>query len=283
MSLEEMKKNEILKKELKSKFPEWLKMNEKDGRGLCLSDDFDSFLSCKLIEKITGMKIKGFYDFDFLYGTEDKKWDLIGVDIDLIKGDCWGNHTTYNYNPNSANINNLLKIGRGIHYTRKFAVSTVLTVISYYNYDISNLSLEAKRLLLAIDSTYLSYKFNKNLCKSYFEKYELMELYEVLESTDLLEFERLKYKYNLKNGSKDAKIWMKEGLVGLLDTDIDLIGLSELLQLDLSLPTEGFLIDEEFEQAYIELKEYRRYIHRKRVYSMAMVNKNHIKLSYYKD
>jgi hypothetical protein len=67
--------------EYKSKFPKWCS-DDTTPFSCCLSDDLDSLLSCRLLEKIKGYPINYFYDFTNLYQTENANGKALGVDID---------------------------------------------------------------------------------------------------------------------------------------------------------------------------------------------------------
>lgn len=229
-------------KEIREKYPQWCG-NEETKFDLCLSDDLDSLFSCIILNKIRSYEVKYFYDFNNIYEKENHDREnipCIGVDIDLIKGKCWGNHVTMlsandNYNKQCANLNNILKINPNNYYT-KFCGSTVLQIISYYNIDTSNLSEEAKMILLCIDSTFLGYWFNNGQwCKKYLEMLELDDLLDVLYWHDKQEFEQINYRYNLK-----SKIYIDDDN-GKLNTNIRLDKLEELFpNLSFVLPKINF-------------------------------------------
>lgn len=232
-----------MKCELKKEFPQWVNNNEIGEFDLCLSDDLDSLFSCILLEEIKGYKINYFYNFYGLGEITRTKNFAIAVDVDLVQGKCWGNHTVLlsnhdKVNAECANINSILGISRS-NYTKKFCGSTLLQIISYYDYDISNLSDEALLILLAIDSTYLSYYFNEETCRYYLvELLELDRLYEILEKYPKQEFERVNRQYKLK-----SKIEIKDGR---LVTNIDLKGLEKLFNVPFLLPKESFELVKEF-------------------------------------
>lgn len=239
---------EGMKSIIKQEYPEWIKEeNMKEIESMCLSDDLDSLFSCIILKEIfPQLNIDGFYNFENIYIRENIKLKkLFGVDIDLCKGRCWGNHVTLlskndSVNKDSANINNILGISKENYYN-KFCGSTLLQIISYYNYDISNLSDEAKMILLAIDSTFLGYYFKDfsgiledgYYCKKYLKLLELDCLLEILEKYKKSDFENLNRKYGLKK-----KIYINEK--GKLTTNIDLIGLEKLFNLPFSLPKDNF-------------------------------------------
>lgn len=262
---------------IKKQYPTWINDRNKN---MCLSDDLDSLFSCLLLEKTLGYKITHFYNFGALYkdityikdGTE-----LIGVDIDMVKNyKCWGNHVTKSYNPNCANINNIKRIGTDT-YTYKYAGSVLLQIISYYNIDISNLSEIAKMVLLAVDTTFKMYGFNKANCKRYLvDILELPQLYELCEIHKQSKFYELIKKYKLYEHIKVNKD-------GILETLLPLGELEVLFNMSFILPKNQFELIKNYKN--IGLTEY-QYDSKKdelkdRILTKAWTGKYYIKLSYY--
>lgn len=275
-----------MKKEYKDKFPEWC--NDTTTKySLCLTDDLDSLFSCILLNKIKGYEIEWFYRFDSLGSIQGANKKAIGVDADLVKGKCWGNHVTLlsskdTVNKSCANINNIDNISRENYYY-KYCGSTLLTIMSYYNIDISTLSEEAKMVLLAIDSTYLGYyadwKTFKDRNKYYLvEVMNYEELYKVQQRHTKEEFDLLQDKYKLK-----SKI---ETIKGRLQTGIDLEGLSELFNLPFVLPKDTFNLRLQLNNKSKALGKYDYSITKEKLpkeneklFSMAVTNKGFIKYS----
>lgn len=258
-------------KEYKEMFPKCIEEN----RGLILSNDIDSLFSCYMLNKIKGLNITHFYDFKHIYDLNNSynKDKLIGVDIDFVEYPCWGNHTTYNYNPKCANINNLLRIGINRNYTEKFCVSTLLTIISYFDYDISHLNEEQKQVLLCIDSTYKGYRFNKKLFSQYMIDFGLEELLDTVENTSNNTFEYIRDKYNL-NGNIKVKD-------GQLITNIKLGKLSKLFNIDLCLPiNENVEIIETFKTKYLKIWDYEEFKENNTIISQAQIYRDSISLTY---
>lgn len=267
-----------MKQEIKDKFPRWINNDKKYY--MCLTDDLDSLFSCKLLEQIKGYEITHFYSFNTLYRADTYKrneYKLIGVDMDMAEYSCWGNHVTGINNPNSANLNVIQNIGSNNYYS-KYCGSVVLQIISYYNYDISNLSDEAKMILLCIDSTFLMYGFNPNNCKKWLvDILELSELYELCKKHTKQEFEQLQRTYNLKK-----KIFVEDDE---LQTGIDLKGLNELFNLSFILPKNNFIENLNFKDIGISTYNYNNFIKKlhndgNKVFTQAQTNKTFIKLSY---
>ena len=268
-------------KEYRDKFPSWCNSNKIFY--MCLTDDLDSLFSCILLNKIKNYEVTHFYSFNTLYQNEaytKGKYKLIGVDMGLVKNKyrAWDNHVIYADNCNNANVNTIEGIST-YTYTSKYAGSTLLEIISFYDYDISNLSEEAKMILLCIDSTYFMYNFNKPNCKKWLvDVLELEELYQLLETHTREEFDALQSKYKLKK-----KIFVNQE--GELKTSIDLESLSELFNLPFLLPQNTFKPICTYTEDTVETWQYYRYKEKlekqnKKIFSQAMTKRGFLKLSY---
>lgn len=267
-----------MKEVIKNKFPQWCGSDRKFN--MCLTDDIDSLSSCILLNKIKGYEITNFYSFNTLYDMENKSntEKLIGVDMDLAKYSCWGNHVTGINNIKSANLNVIENIGINNYYS-KYCGSVLLQIISYYNMDINNLSDEAKMVLLCVDSTYLMYNFNSANCKKWLvDILELPELFQLCKEHSRADFQELINKYNLK-----SKIIVDEN--GYLQTNIDLQGLSTLFNVSFFMPKNRFTKNLNLKDVGINTSKYLNYVKKlnsegKEVFSQAITNKDFIKLSY---
>ena len=268
-----------MNKKYAAKFPEWTKNNKYN---MCLSDDLDSLFSTILLNKILGYEVTHFYDFSNIYKAIDYKAndDVIAVDVDTIYTKCWSNHVVPFDNPDSANLNQVENIDRYNYYS-KYAGSTLLQIISYYDLDISMLSEEAKLVLLSVDSTFMMYNFNKDNCqKLLVNVLELPELFELCKkySNEQSEFYKIQDKYKMKE-----KIYINND--GMLETSIDLEGLSKLFGMSFILLKNKFkathtlhiehLYDVQLDDFIKELQE-----KHKTIFSAARTRKNYIKLSY---
>jgi hypothetical protein len=265
-------------KEYKERMPEWC-FDDVKRFDLVLSDDIDSLSTCIVLNQLKGYEISHFYNFKSLYKVEGSgKYKLIGVDMDLIKGRSFGNHPTGVFNPLGANLN----IAEGINtdnYTKKYAGSCILTVLSLYDVDISQLSTEAKMTLLAIDASFKMYAFNPLNAKRWIKDIlQFYDLYELLENHSQQEFYDLIDKYKLyKKIHKNEK--------GTLFTDIDLEGLSNLFNVSFSMPKNSFKIIETYTDKGIPSCGYSTFCkqlkeNNKEIFSQAIVKKTFIKLSY---
>ena len=241
-----------MNKDIREKFPIWCDLGE--VYTLCLSNDLDSLLSCIFLKQIKGYEISHFYKFDTIgkiQGHKHTAGSLIGVDISLTKGKTWDNHVAMlskddKFNINSANLNIVNRISRD-NYTSKYCGSTVLQILSYYDYDISQFSEEALMILMCIDSSYLPFYTSFKDTGTHYMKdiLEFPELVELTERHTKAEFEQLNIKYNLK-----SPIEVKNGY---LHTDIDLAELSKVFLMPISLPKDGFELLKEFKQDGVPL------------------------------
>lgn len=267
-----------MKEVIKNKFPKWCLSNKKFN--MCLTDDLDSLSSCILLNKIKGYEITNFYSFNTLYDMENKTntEKLIGVDMDLAKYSCWGNHVTGINNDKSANLNVIENIGINNYYS-KYCGSVLLQIISFYDVDISKLSDEAKMVLLCVDSTYLMYNFNVANCKKWLvDILELPELFKLCKEHTREDFKELQIKYKLK-----SKIIVNEN--GYLQTNINLQELSTLFNVSFFMPKNRFIENLSLKDVGINTSQYPNFIKKlnnegKEVFSQAITNKNYIKLSY---
>lgn len=242
-----------MKKDIKEKFPSWV--NDTVAKySLCLSNDLDSLLSCIFLKLFKGYDISHFYTFNAIGNVRGYKHvpdSLIGVDIAVERGKTWDNHVTMfnrndSVNPLSANLNAINRISRQ-NYTSKFCGSTVLQILSYYDYDLSQISEEGLMILMCIDSSFLPFYTSFKDTGTYYmqEILQFPELVELTERHTQSEFEQLNRKYNLK-----VPITTKNGY---LHTDIDLAELSKVFLMPISLPKDGFELLKVFKQDGVPL------------------------------
>ena len=284
--------------ETKDKFPQWCEDIETNYE-LLLSDDIDSFMCYVLQKELFNRECRYFIDVNYkkingvgeqmLYSTSDNiDWNnIIGLDIALENNvKCWDNHITRysindEYNRNSANMNVISNVC-SYNYKSKFVVSSFITMLSYYNIDISTWSNEQLSVLSCIDGVYTPFlrpefkgQGRKNL-----EILGYGLLADFIEE-NLQYIVSIEYKYNLKSG----KIWVDED--GLLKTNIDLLGL-ELLFYDVfktsfSLPDYIFKPLETYKSTFVELgSKYTKQLLNKndRLMNFALVFKNRAVISY---
>ncbi|MEA5008769.1 hypothetical protein [Clostridium tyrobutyricum] len=226
--------NEIIKQ-----LPQWIKQKEKYS--LCLTNDIDSLMSCYYLTLYKNWHIKAFYDFNYLYATDATlPNECIAVDAELKQGKCIGNHVgEYENNINCININKYCNITRA-NYNSKFAGSTLVTVLSLLNVDISTFTIEQQEFILAIDTMFKSYFYNKEQATYY-----IKDILGHPELVDVLENHNKEYFYNIiKKYKLHEDIYLDSW--GLLQTDIKLKEINKLFDIKLELPQEDFVAVEEF-------------------------------------
>ena len=237
---------------------------------LMLSDDIDSWLTSKIIERDFGCKLDLFNSFSSLYFKEgvdiyDLKRDkIIAIDIDISKNRCFSNHVTYINNPECINLN------KGISsYYGKFAGSTLLTVLSLYNYDLSDFTEQQLEILISIDTAFKQYFFNANtFTKWYSDVLEYPIFIDIIKNRDKQYFYDIIKSYKLHE-----KIIVNNGH---LETRIKLDELSEIFNIDLSLPQEKFEPFYCMQTVSMPLDDFKRVIDKDKIFSSALTRKNYI-------
>lgn len=284
--------------ETKDKFPQWCEDIETNYE-LLLSDDIDSFMCYVLQKELFNRECRYFIDVNYkkingigeqmLYSTSDNiDWNnIIGLDIALENNvKCWDNHITRysindEYNRNSANMNVISNVC-SYNYKSKFVVSSFITMLSYYNIDISSWNNEQLAVLSCIDGVYTPFlrpefkgQGRKNL-----EVLGYGLVADFIEE-NLQYIVSIEYQYNLKSG----KIWVDED--GLLKTNIDLLGLellfNDVFKTSFSLPDHIFKPLETYKSTFVELgSKYTKQLLNKndRLMNFALVFKNRAVISY---
>lgn len=233
---------------LKDKFPQWCSDMERNQNTLMLTDDFDSLLGCAIEKHVKGNEINYFYNFNkiFVADREDKR-KAIGIDLAIHKGKSWCNHVVRinenDYvNPETANINALLKVHSG-NYTKKYAMSTALTMWSFYGLPLPKTK-EGKMLLLCVDSSFLGHYNDsfKSIHNQYLQLLGFDELVDLLNQTTKSEYFNLQRKFNTK-----AKIQLNRE--GYLQTDLPLAELQGFFDFPIELPTQQFTLRNTFKEA----------------------------------
>ena len=267
-----------MNKEYSSKFPQWYK-EDLTNHVSCLSDDLDSLVGCSLLEKVKGVEIGYFYNFKELYRGTERDVKAIGVDIALENGRTFDNHVTMlnhkdRYNKMSINPNNIDNVSRD-NYTDKYALSTALLMWSLYDIELPSTD-EGKMVLLSIDSAFLGHyndKF-KPIQNKYLSKLGFDELIDLQERYSLDDFRAVQRKYNM-----NSKIVMiKKGL----RTTLPLGEISDVLELELILPHDTFLVNNTLEISNESLNKYigysKDYIEngQTKIFSLALTGKNYI-------
>lgn len=234
-----------MKKELREKFPKWCSDYTQKQNTLILTDDLDSLVGCAIEKYVKENEINYFYDFKniFVADKEDKR-KAIGIDLALHRGKSWCNHVVRinedDYvNPQTANINALLKIHSG-NYTKKYAMSTTLTMWSFYNLPLPATK-EGKMTLLSIDSSFLGHYSDafRKVHNTYLHLLGFDELIDLLNETTKADYLYIQQKYNLK-----SKIIMNDE--GYLETDVALAELQGFFDFLIELPNKQFSLLAQF-------------------------------------
>lgn len=137
--------------------PQWYHNLSPDDCYLVLTDDMDSYYSCRILKKHTGIDIGGFFSFEdglFLNKEYARNKEPIYVDLSISSGKTFDNHYTFINNPDAVNPNVLKR-----PYFKKYNGGTLPLVSSLYA-DLSEYTRYQWMTLLSIDSFYLGY-YNK--------------------------------------------------------------------------------------------------------------------------
>lgn len=142
---------------LKNRFPDWYKDLNKEKDYLVMSDDYDSYFSCRVLMELFDLEIGGYFSFSsglWLNKERTEGKQPIYVDLSIAKGRTFDNHRTFIKNPQAINPNMNIST-----YSDKYNGSTLALICSLYDYEIT----DNKRLttLLCIDGWYRGY-YNEN-------------------------------------------------------------------------------------------------------------------------
>lgn len=143
-----------MEQQLLQKLPQWYYNISPDKYYLVLTNDMDSYYSCRILEKCTNVKIGGFYSFDsgmYLNMDYAENKEPIYVDLSVSKGKAFDNHYTFIYNPESVNPNLIKR-----PYFKKFNGGTLPLVAVLYD-DFKSYSEYQWETILAVDSFYYGY------------------------------------------------------------------------------------------------------------------------------
>lgn len=254
----------------KNCLPKWHKEISTNDK-LILTNDIDSLFSCVLLNHKFGCEITQFNDFDDLYqldGTDSS--NMIGVDLDIMKGRTFSNHKVYYPNEESINLNYDVD-----KYYKKYSFSTAL-MIHWLYYNQSKITLKMMGLLMTIDSGFLGYysdtKLFKDVKLDWFNKMDIdfyiTDLFKKIEKGD---FYKIKTKFNL-----GGTIWIDEN--GFLQTNIKLEELSKWMGKEISLPKGRFKKVESFERYNKPLYVFKNE-DKSDIYSHAMTRKEFVSYS----
>lgn len=264
--------------EIRRKYPRWTA--EKGNYCIGMSDDIDSLFSSAILRFMFQYDVTHFYDFKNLYTTQETNQEIIYVDVALEKGKCWDNHVTMFHerdeaNPDSANINNIMRIHRE-NYGQKYAMGTHLQILSFYDLiDYFEWTDQQKMILWGIDASYKGHfsphEGFRQAHHNYIRLLRLRKIADVLEKFNEKDFIGIQKKYGLYQ-----KIQINKD--GFLETEIKLDELQEIFPMfDLSLPNKKFHLKREFHSMEGKIPQGR--MKREKIFSMALTGKNYLNFS----
>lgn len=249
----------LMKEKYLSKVPEWYKSNEKFD--LVLSDDLDSLATVAVVQSVhPNWNVEYFYDFDNIYVSpdvyfkENKSRTRVWCDVAFCRNEmAFDNHISRkdiddHVNPRCINPNILADVSN-YGYTNKYAGSTALLVWSLYNIPLPKTE-EGKMILLCIDSTFKGFYSSKFKERNRFflcDVLDLPELYEVEKRHDIKEFNQLMNKYGLSQKIRYNSETKQ------IETKLDVAKISEMLGIELSLPTSSYDHWRSFEQRTVNM------------------------------
>ena len=183
----------------KMSFPNWHYKIDKEKYYLVLTDDIDSYLSCLYLQKKFGVQIGAFYDFTAMYENKDitKGKEPIYVDCDVVNGKAFGNHVTGIKNQQCINLNNNIS---EIAYYSKYAGSTLFTLFSLYDEDLSVFDDEQIKLLLCVDVWFKQYFNYRDKWDIWVSKMDLKYLSNIICQNEIEDYYNaiIDYKINSK-------------------------------------------------------------------------------------
>lgn len=196
-----------MKQELYNHFSEWWRnfALHSEEYYLILSDDMDSFYSCKYLSKRFGAEIGGFYKFGKgLYLTDAalmNEKQLVYVDCACAKDGvmCFDNHRTLLSNHMAINPNLILDRTDDSNYYKKYCGSTLMMIYALYHGELTELE---KEMILAIDGFYIGwYKndgFYRKVNQFWLDELEIADIFTpVLENKSMNYFTSIVSKYQL--------------------------------------------------------------------------------------
>lgn len=242
------------------------------------SDDIDSLGSTYVLNKLFGIETKLFNSFSTLYLREDTELKdlevskMVGVDMDLAKNKCFGNHVTYVDNPDCISLNKNIQFGCK-EYFDKFAGSTLVTIMSLYDVKLDNFAEEQLEILISIDTAFKQYFFDKFMFKYYYK-----DILKYPEFVDVVSKHSKNYFYDIiKKYNLHKKIYVDEE--GYMETEIKLDKLGEIFGIDLSLPKEKFKKIYYFQDVGMDIHDFVYIAKHRKVFSSAVTSKNFVKAS----
>lgn len=268
------------KKFMKEKeFKSWYK--DLNNKHLIGSDDIDWLASEYVLRQLFNCETTMFFDFKSIYCREDidlksiKASEIVAIDLDTTKTQCISNHVTYLDNTDAINLNKKIPHGCSDYY-KKFAGSTLVTILSLYDIDLSNFTEKQLELILCVDAAFKQYYYNNNTRKLF--KYYYNEVLELPELVAVVEKHDINYFYDIIDTYKlHEKIYIDKN--GYIKTKLELDKISNVFNIDLSLPKRQFIKSYTMQSLGKNLHEFKRTVDKDKIFSSAVTNNFFVKAS----
>lgn len=262
----------ILKSEIKECFSDWYKDIDKDKHYTVLTNDIDSYLSCLFLKKKFGVEIGGFYDFEALYinaETTNGKTPIY-VDADVTSGYAFGNHVTGLRNNHCVNLNKSIGVN---NYTDKYAGSTLFTLYSLYDMDLTKYPRDKIQLLLTIDVWFKQFFCFRNKWDYWVKSMDMEYLTDIISEFSSTDYYDVLIDYKL---NAEIKIMPD----GTLFFPIDYDGIKE--GFNMTIPTvDSYVFETKVQTLHIGNGDlYKMYQKKDRIFSNAMTYKNQLQYSF---
>lgn len=149
--------------DLIKRFPGWVLdlTQHPDDYMTVMSNDYDSFFSCRFLRSMLGVPIGGYYDFSSgIFLTDEAAQSnrtpiLIDVSCAMNGVLAFDNHYLLNNNHMVANPNSLLSYADHYRYNQKYGGSTLLFLFALFaNHELNQ---KEKILLMTVDGFYLGF------------------------------------------------------------------------------------------------------------------------------
>lgn len=271
---------------------------KKANYDLILSNDLDSWLSCRILGSIFNFDVKYFYDFKTLYkmdGFQGERDNRLGIDIDLVSGKSIGNHVQAinkhdSYNKESVNLNYLTptKIhGSDEIYFSKYNLSTLLMVLYLCKMEIPDDEI-IQMLILCIDGSYLSFYSRHPRDRAAHKRYLVdilgfEKLYRLEQRKTKEDFDKISEEFGLKVSifiDKDGKLQFNKSIFKLW------LYMLQAFKIDIDLPNDKFEVIERFKTIQERIPKNNTFtkekalINNKNIFSQVMTGQYHISFSY---
>lgn len=166
-----------MNKDLIKRFPGWVLdlTQHPDDYLTIMSNDYDSFYSCRFLRSMLGVPLGGYYDFaSGIFLTDeaaqsDRTPILVDVSCVMNGVPAFDNHYLLNNNHMVANPNALLSYADHCRYNQKFGGSTLLFLYSLFADH--ELNQKERMLLMTVDTFYLGFTKKNGAYRDISEKW----------------------------------------------------------------------------------------------------------------